>query len=58
MVVSLFLCMVECSLMGGALFGWGPILYTFEQQGIYEDLCTYKNITTVKGSDCPPVPIE
>ncbi len=46
-VLSLAICMLECMLMGGAIFGWGPILYTFEQDDIYSEQCTNKNVTTV-----------
>ena len=45
--ISLAICGFEILFLGGVLFAWNPVLYTFIEDGIFADKCYHDNVTKV-----------
>ncbi len=46
--LSLTICGLEIMFLGAVLFAWNAILYTFIDDGIYEDRCITINVTKAR----------
>ncbi len=49
--ISLITCGAEIMFLGGVIFAWNPVLYTFVDDGIFSDKCVTKNVSKVPFSD-------
>ena len=45
-LIVYIICLIECIVFGGAIFGWAQLSFVLKKEGIYNHLCEGSNETT------------